>query len=1169
MERVPTPEQREAIHDRHPDILVEAGAGSGKTATTVDRYMQLLDEGVETSEILVFTFTEKAANELRERVRKRLGPQSTSIGKAWIGTFHAICGAILRSHPIQADVDPAFSVIDDVQAAELKDAAYMQALSDFMSDARREDVIARFTPSELQKGVGNAYEQLRSRGNIRPTLPKPRTVDVSSALVELTKEAIKAGDATEIGANGKTRTVSNGSLGKLSDLLGVLELKGESEVTYEDLKPDWIDSTALGLRDVVKPLRTARAAVAARDFGDAVSEDLAVLFETYSDRYAEMKAERGLLDYEDLQLKALELLTSESAPHVGNGYRNRFTEIMVDEFQDTNRLQLELIKSLRGEQTRLFTVGDEMQAIYGFRHADVRLFRQRRESPAVKRLTLSANFRSQAPVLGAVNLIGRMLDQQAVGIREEDGEGQRHEFAPLKVGLEEDPDVQGEVELFFTRPDGWLEAELGPLAPATDPETFTGSALPSTCQAEALLVAQDISAQVREGKVTPGEVAILFRTKANMWMYAEALKQVGLVPYVVGGSGFWSSREGVEVRSLLATVANPLDDDALIGALAGPACGLTPDALLILRESDRRSPLWPALQRAAAGDERIVLTDSDRDRGRRFVEAVSRVRTRMQTRSLTDLFDSVIDGTGYDLANLVRDPSGAGLANIRRIASIAADFEAEGDRDLRGFLRWIDASAELDAEAAVATEDEGGDVVRLMTVHKAKGLQFDSVYVADLGKQRNSSTETVFWIGADPADPDGDLRFGLRLPMPGGENVDLYDWTDLAAAAKLEKSDEELRLFHVALTRAERRLVVSGIVDLEELPVITESTPTGPRVASALGIDGKEPETVLAPAPGSRPDLESIPAPTNLVITRSCPDEDSAMALSRSVEGSGSGDNSPTGRPPLGRPSTPSYPDVPLSFTALSEFTECPTRFYAGRILKLKEPDEQTISLDPDDLSPNLRREGTKFGSAIHELFETCAGNRWTPPTSRQVSKALESWGLDPTEGTHVQRAESMIAGFLDSELGVRVSRTRCDIEVPVLVRLGDVTVRGFADLLDRNSSPPLILDYKTNRLDSKSPAEKMDDYGLQRDLYGLAVAHAEGAESVETAFVFLEKPAEPVVKLLAYDDLDEARTRIRNLLGEIAGQEFFGGPGAGHQPCGQCWACEMLKVQRERALAG
>ncbi len=134
-----------------------------------------------------------------------------------------------------------------------------------------------------------------------------------------------------------------------------------------------------------------------------------------------------------------------------------------------------------------------------------------------------------------------------------------------------------------------------------------------------------------------------------------------------------------------------------------------------------------------------------------------------------------------------------------------------------------------------------------------------------------------------------------------------------------------------------------------------------------------------------------------------------------------------------------------------------------------------------------------------------------------------------------------MIAGFLDSELGVRVSRTRCDIEVPVLVRLGDVTVRGFADLLDRNSSPPLILDYKTNRLDSKSPAEKMDDYGLQRDLYGLAVAHAEGAESVETAFVFLEKPAEPVVKLLAYDDLDEARTRIRNLLGEIAGHDEVG----------------------------
>lgn len=293
------------------------------------------------------------------------------------------------------------------------------------------------------------------------------------------------------------------------------------------------------------------------------------------------------------------------------------------------------------------------------------------------------------------------------------------------------------------------------------------------------------------------------------------------------------------------------------------------------------------------------------------------------------------------------------------------------------------------------------------------------------------------------------------------------------------------------------------------------------------------------------------------------------MSLSRSADGAGSVGLSPEGRPPLGRPETPSYPDVPLSFTALSEFTECPTRFYAGRILKLKEPDEQVTPLDPDDLSPNLRREGTKFGSAIHELFENCAGNRWIPPTTRQISMALESWGLDPGDGAQTLRAETMISGFLDSELGHRVSGIRCDIEVPVLVRLGDVTVRGFADLLDRNSSPPLILDYKTNRLETKTPSEKMADYELQRDLYGLAVAHAEGAESVETAFVFLEKPAEPVVKLLGYEDLDQARTRIRELLSEIAGREFFGGPGAGHQPCGECWACETLKVQRERALAG
>lgn len=1156
-----TPEQLAAVNCTDLDILVEAGAGSGKTKTTVDRYSRLITEDPDPSRILVFTFTDKAATELRERVRKSRdetgGPdqgQAFSMSSAWVGTFHAICSRILRAHPIQADIDPAFAVLDDVQAARLKEAAYDRALGDFLTGSDEEELIARFTPSHLRSGVSNAYEQLRARGQIVPVLPEPEPPDVSKALARV---LLISGESVDI-PRLQAKTVAQ--IQGMTDFLASVDHRSLTFAAFEDAR---LTSGSAKLKPLQAAVADLRGALAATEFGEEYRQALARLFRLYAEEYAKRKQAAALLDYEDLQLVTLKLLGDN--PDVAARYREQFDEIMVDEFQDTNQLQLNLIAALRGEDTTLFTVGDEMQAIYGFRHADVRLFRTRRNDPRVTVLRLSANFRSQAPVIGSVNLIGEKLDQAVsvdLGPLER---AERHHFAPLRVGLETKPAGGDEIEMLFTHPEGWLPQDLGPLSPKIDPQQHNGPVTDGQYQAEALLLAQHLSDAVRLKSVKPGDIAILFRAKSRIWIFVEALKQVGLRPYVVGGTGFWESREGVDLKSLLAVIANPLDDDSLLGSLAGPACGLGTDSLLLLRQAAGSGPLWRALE-SVAREEHPGFTEANLSRAGNFVSTITSLRSRASMMPLGELVESAVSGTGYDLANLVRDPGGAGLANIRRVASLASEFEASERRDLRGFLEWIEISAQLDSEAAVATEDEDGDAVQLMTVHKSKGLEFDMVCVADLGRQRKNRSETVFWLGQTDGESEA-LDFGLRLPMPDGTNIDLFDWTRLAEASAREAADEELRLFHVALTRARRRLVISGICDLnlEQEPGLSAST--AKRLSSVLDIDLDSPEAVRVPAAEPGVELARAPVDSTISIWRNEANEDQADYLRRSQKIVLAPAGALSGRPPIDRPAAAAHPDVPLSFTALNEFRECPARFLASRVLRMDPPEEPLWTLDPEDSSPNLRQASTAFGSAIHELFERCAERRWVAPTMAEIETKLKSQGIAVADGVLPERARSMINGFLASSLGQRVRTERCDIEIPLLVRIRDVTIRGFADLVTRESDPPLILDYKSNRLDGTTAAQKMKTYELQRDLYGLAVAQAMDTDRVDTAFVFLEDPEAPVVSEYGVEELNEARRELEGIVDAITSGNFFSPvEGITDGPCRDCWACAKLERQIEAA---
>lgn len=1195
-----TSQQKAAIDSDARDILLSAGAGSGKTSTTVRRYERLITgeytdgrtvEPVEPSAILVFTFTDKAAGELRERIRdlRESRGREFSMSSLWVGTFHSICARILRSHSLAAGVDPAFDVIDDVIANRLKESAYASALQKTAEVEGAIPILSDFAQYTLKKGIQAAYGRLRAAGEFNPVLPEPVGRSSEDIQIDLLKEAWSAKSDSSLG----TRYVR-----QADNVIAALEETKPEDLTLDLLDSIEISKTSKYIHELCSKVEAAKRDLISRDIGPRYWKVLANLLFNYGKDYEAAKARRGGLDFEDLQLKSLDLLLRR--PDIAETYREQFVEIMVDEFQDTNRLQMDLIDALRGNDTRLFTVGDEMQAIYGFRYADVELFRQRRDGVAfrlpedpekreagdrdevrfeIEPLSLNANFRSQAPVIGAVNELGRRLEARIEGLRSSDEPGGRtggtsHEFADLNVGLlppgddpeSESTEADARVEILLTEAGTWKDTDFGPLSPKPGEEQHVKDGR-GQHEAEALALAWHIRAAVEEG-TPPGDIVVLLRTKTRMWLFEEALKQVGLKPYVVGGTGFWDTREGVDLRALLATVANPLDDEALTGTLAGPACGLSPSAIwLLARGREYGRPLWPEVEKlAATGIEGI--DGEDRKRAASFTGAINALRVRQQGMPLPEVVHAAVSDTGYDLVNLMRDPSGYGLANIRRVAEIAGEFESAEGRDLRGFVSWIDDSSRLDSEQAIATEDEGSDVIRLMTVHKAKGLEFPMVCVADLGRQLKSNPESVLWI-SPRVDAPGKFDTGLSLPRPGeAKSLGLFGWDSLRDRARLETTDEELRIFHVAMTRAKRRLVLSGVANLEDVKDPTEAGSLATCLTQVCGEE--EIANGIAIPPPEAPTDRKVEFPASHVEVTLVRPEDSD-AFSKVIEPEPDAELvDDEGIPPLDRPPLAAFPEVPLSYSALAQYVDCPARFFARRVLKMDEP-QSPAGWGDSPLDPLLegapRVDSTAFGLAVHELLEVLPSRRWQLPGDHEIRDVLGSHGV--TGEREEATAREMVSGFIGSVLGQKIRSARVDVELPLLIEIDGVMVRGFADLLVDSPEMPMILDYKSNQLEGTSIDALMEKYDLQRNLYALAVSQALGVEQVETAFVFLREPASPVIDRFDSARLQAAREVVSGLVGAIARGEYLGGEGAGRQPCGDCWACDLLSGQIEAARTG
>jgi ATP-dependent exoDNAse (exonuclease V) beta subunit len=382
----------------------------------------------------------------------------------------------------------------------------------------------------------------------------------------------------------------------------------------------------------------------------------------------------------------------------------------------------------------------------------------------------------------------------------------------------------------------------------------------------------------------------------------------------------------------------------------------------------------------------------------------------------------------------------------------------------------------------------------------------------------------------------------MQLRRLGAASINLYAYAELREEGRQRDAEEELRLFHVAATRARERLLLSGVVKPEPGGETTLRTPVVERIVEGFDIDRERDSTLAVPAPEPRPGLEASFAPAEIAVRVNLASPERGAELTARQTAAATASDLGRGPAPLVERRPPSVPNRPLSYTAIGAYEDCAYRFYMERVLDL---DNRVAALSripqQSGNSAGEAQGGAARGAAVHSLLEWSRANEWREPDGDLVRRHAVAAGLDAAPAALDEVLAPVRAWLGSSLLGERVRDAGAvRAEAPLLLNLAGTVLRGSIDLLvERDGEAPLVVDYKTDRLDGVAPAERARRYEAQRDIYALAVSAARGANQVEVAYVFLERPEEPVLSTLGPAEMEAGRQRLRRTIERIAAGEF------------------------------
>ena len=989
------PEQAAAAYtvDRH--VSVTAGPGSGKTTVLVERYLHiLLKHNLSIDQIVAITFTNRAANEMRERLREQLdhllqtaagdGRQQLlsykrTLDGAVITTIHGFCSRLLREFPVEARVDPQFLLLDEHRAAMLLEGVVEEVLNEFISLGHVK--ISRLTlgvgRGRLANAIAQIYRDVRGQGlslkelAVKTAATHVSEEDHSDALAELSQamkrfSAIRATTASQIEKQRK-------AIRAWSELEQLLRKTPTPEALadycravadFRKLRPNAQGAFMEGVKTLdeliwEKDLAGRVPQLCLDRFAQDYALELIHLLIRVDERLEEEKHKLSALDFADLELKALELL---QRPEVMTRAAERYKFFLVDEFQDTNSLQRRLLEQLvlqtsRRERANLFIVGDRKQSIYGFRGADVDVFREMTET-LVEAGGLSQplllNFRSQPPLVSFFNyLFARLFEpREAVAEKEREELGYvAHEPSVAKRELS----ISGPlVELLVSTETGDADAEIDPRAELSSREI------------DAEQLAQRISSLVDQG-AKYSDIALLFRALTNVQTYESVFRRANIPYQTVLGRGFYAREEITDLVQLLRFLDNKTDELALAAVLRSPLVGISDNALLALRcapwlkDAGSGDPLYhfgntrrlfTALQRHR---EIAYIGQAEHELLERAAHFISELVKRRHHYALDDLLRYAVERSEYQTVIAANFDGAQRLANVERLYTLAARFEQSGHYLIRDFVRYVEDFEAIGSRESEGQIDEAANAVRLMTIHQAKGLEFPIVIIPEL--QRYSRVPDNWFLL--------DRHRGLTLKVPDGRSnlVAGFSFTTFEQRNSWREEFESMRLLYVAATRAEDRLIFSGTTkDFDSLNAkpetwlrwIWQSLDLGMRSQSGVVTlaDGVELLLSLNPVTGAEPQLAAS-------AVGEPPIPESVGSLAEAF--------------PLMLPITPDVGDAMqrLSVTQLINYQRCPRQYYFDRVLRVPSVDELAVWNNAEAPEPPANLNATLKGAVIHRFCET------------------------------------------------------------------------------------------------------------------------------------------------------------------------------------------------------
>jgi len=1079
--------QKAAARERARDVAVTAGAGSGKTRTLVARYLPLLAECGSPRRIVAITFTEKAAREMRNRIRGEVRKLITEaedeltrqrwtdlegrLDSARISTIHSLCQEVLRAHPVEAGLDPQFEVADENQAALLRADAVRVALTGAVEDLTFQPLFQLWKARTLESALNQLVNQrLELDGLLQADCDPNQTVRQAleqwvrshlfqSALADLRQSKADGSLGQAANAADKLATMAlellpsleqaqaNLASGKVCEaaqvlftarrqqMKGTIGKAGPLKALVKDLREGYDSQLAwLGGSGAGDP-------APAPDFEEQVSQSFSLLLALYTrarDAYLAALRRGNRVDFNDLEGKTYELLRR---PEIAARWQAEIDWVLVDEFQDTNARQREIVRALcgngatagSGENHKLFVVGDARQSIYRFRGADVTVFRGLQteiQGAGGLLIDLDRTFRTHEGLLSALGGLLEPIMNGADLI-------QRPYHVPYSALTAHRSDPPQHVSAPH------LECILAPGRDSTQGRMAAARALAQR------LLALHSSGQIRAWS----EATLLFRASTSFPVYEDAFEDVG-IPYVtVAGQGFYDRPEIRDVLNLLRVLADPWDDLALAGMLCSPVFGMRPVGLAQLRwQGEQKAALYQVLQGNLSG-----LEETDRavaGRAKAFLEELLPWVDRIP---VAELLQRVVTWTNY---RAVLASSSHRL--WRNLDKLLADAQASGVVQVQAFLEYLGTLKDVGArEGEAAAEAEGA--VRLMTIHKSKGLEFEFVVLADAARGTPNLPASFFLLPG----------LGLAYKPDRIDNEPLA-YRYARALDKSQAESEDCRLLYVALTRAKDKVLVSGHYTVKEAKVSV----TGwlKELLNAAGFD----LDTLCSANEMHTEV-TLPCGQTMTVWTHIPE---AVVPAPASQPAGSNQPEAASLRPL-------YRSIIQPAEALAEDEELATPIW-----RATGQDNQVL--------------GQTIGKMVHKAIQ-----RWRFPgdpglTNLLDTVAREAGVVEESRRLYaLQEAEQFLSRFCAHLLWQAIDQAAVRLhEAPyTLLRVDGRTEVGYIDLLYRevqSSAGWVIVDFKTDTIQSEGElALLVEQYTRQARRYTQAVRSLLGSvDAVKLCFL-------------------------------------------------------------------